>query len=225
MAFALDYLTAATRAVLDGPGALPDALNAHGRHVIVIGGGDTGTDCVGAALRQGCRSVHQLEIMPRPPLARTPQNPWPEYPRVLKVDYAQQEAIARFGSDPRQFLTQTREILRDGHGVCAVLTEGVRWVRGADGRLCPQVQPGTSKRWPADLVLIAMGFTGPEETLVQAYGLTQDALGSVLAEGFMTVRRGVFAAGDMRIGQSLVVRAIDEGQRAAKACHAYLTAL
>ena len=225
VAVALDYLTAATRAVLDGPGALPDALNARGRHVIVIGGGDTGTDCVGAALRQGCRSVHQLEIMPRPPLARTPQNPWPEYPRVLKVDYAQQEAIARFGSDPRQFLTQTREILRDGHGVCAVLTEGVRWVRGADGRLCPQVQPGTSKRWQADLVLIAMGFTGPEETLVQAYGLTQDARGSVLADGFMTVRRGVFAAGDMRIGQSLVVRAIDEGQRAAKACHAYLTAL
>lgn len=225
MAFALDYLTAATRAVLDGPETLPDALNAKGKHVIVIGGGDTGTDCVGTALRQGCRSVHQLEIMPNPPLTRSPQNPWPEFPRVLKVDYAQQEAIARFGSDPRQYLTQTREILRDEHGVCAVQTEEVRWDKGPDGRMTLQVQPGTSKRWPADLVLIAMGFTGPEETLIQAYGLTQEARGRVVADNFMTVRRGVFAAGDMHIGQSLVVRAINEGQHAASACHAYLSAL
>lgn len=225
VAFALEYLTAATRAVLDGSDGLPDGLDARGKHVIVIGGGDTGTDCVGTALRQGCRSVHQLEIMPRPPLARLPQNPWPEYPRVLKVDYAQQEAIARFGSDPRQYLTQTREILRDERGVSAVCTEEVRWVKGADGRMTAQAQTGTSKRWPADLVLIAMGFTGPEDTLLQAYGLTQDARGNVLTDNFMTVRRGVFAAGDMHIGQSLVVRAIDEGQRAARACHAYLMAL
>ena len=225
VAFALDYLTAATRAVLDGPETLPDALNAKGKHVIVIGGGDTGTACVGTALRQGCRSVHQLEIMPKPPLTRSPQNPWPEFPRVLKVDYAQQEAIARFGSDPRQYLTQTREILRDEHGVCAVQTEEVRWGKGPDGRMTLQVQPGTSKRWPADLVLIAMGFTGPEETLIQAYGLTQEARGRVVADNFMTVRRGVFAAGDMHIGQSLVVRAINEGQHAASACHAYLSAL
>ena len=225
VAFALEDLTAATRAVLDGSDGLPDGLDARGKHVIVIGGGDTGTDCVGTALRQGCRSVHQLEIMPRPPLARLPQNPWPEYPRVLKVDYAQQEAIARFGSDPRQYLTQTREILRDERGVSAVCTEEVRWVKGADGRMTAQAQTGTSKRWPADLVLIAMGFTGPEDTLLQAYGLTQDARGNVLTDNFMTVRRGVFAAGDMHIGQSLVVRAIDEGQRAARACHAYLMAL
>ena len=99
------------------------------------------------------------------------------------------------------------------------------WVKGADGRMMAQAQTGTSKRWPADLVLIAMGFTGPEDTLLQAYGLTQDARGNVLADNFMTVRRGVFAAGDMHIGQSLVVRAIDEGQRAARACHAYLMAL
>lgn len=144
---------------------------------------------------------------------------------MLKVDYAQQEAIARFGSDPRQYLTQTREILRDEHGVCAVQTEEVRWDKGPDGRMTLQAQPGTSKRWPADLVLIAMGFTGPEETLIQAYGLTQEARGRVVADNFMTVRRGVFAAGDMHIGQSLVVRAINEGQHAASACHAYLSAL
>ena len=127
--------------------------------------------------------------------------------------------------DPRQYLTQTREILRDEHGVCAVQTEEVRWDKGPDGRMTLQVQPGTSKRWPADLVLIAMGFTGPEETLIQAYGLTQEARGRVVADNFMTVRRGVFAAGDMHIGQSLVVRAINEGQHAASACHAYLSAL
>lgn len=149
--------------------------------------------------------------MPKPPLTRSPQNPWPEFPRVLKVDYAQQEAIARFGSDPRQYLTQTREILRDEHGVCAVQTEEVRWDKGPDGRMTLQVQPGTSKRWPADLVLIAMGFTGPEETLIQAYGLTQEARGRVVADNFMTVRRGVFAAADMHIGQSLVVRSHQRG--------------
>lgn len=223
--FALDYLTAATRAVLDGPESLPESLDARGKHVVVIGGGDTGTDCVGTALRQGCRSVRQLEIMPRPPLARSAQNPWPEFPRVLKVDYAQREAIARFGSDPRQYLTQTREILREGNGVCAVRTEEVSWDTGANGRMTARARPGTSQKWPADLVLIAMGFIGPEDTLIQAYGLTQNARGGVMTDDFMTVRRGVFAAGDMRIGQSLVVRAIDEGQRAAKACHAYLAAL
>lgn len=223
VAFALEYLTAATRHVLDETQPIPEELNAKDKHVIIIGGGDTGTDCVGTALRQGCRSVHQLEIMPRLPLERTPQNPWPEYPRVLKVDYAQQEAIARFGADPRQYQVQTSEILRDGKGdVCAVLTDAIEWIRDENGRMRPQVIAGSSKKWQADLVLIAMGFAGPEDTLIQAYGLTQDARTNVVTEQFKTERKAVFAAGDMHSGQSLVVRAINEGQQAAKACHEYL---
>lgn len=113
--------------------------------------------------------------------------------------------------------------MRDGEGrVCAVKTDNIQWVRGADGRMSPQVIPGATRTWPADLVLIAMGFTGPEDTLIQAYGLTQDARTNVVANGFHTERKGVFAAGDMHSGQSLVVRAINEGQQAALACHEYL---
>ena len=223
IAFALDYLTAATRHVLDGSDPIPDDLNAKDKHVVVIGGGDTGTDCVGTALRQGCKSVRQLEIMPEPPASRTVQNPWPEYPKVLKTDYAQQEAIARFGDDPRHYLVQTDAILRDGHGrVCAVATHSIQWDRDSDGRMSLRKVEGTSKKWPADLVLLAMGFTGPEDTLVQAYGLTQDARSNIMANGFKTARKDVFAAGDMRTGQSLVVRAINDGQLAAAACNEYL---
>ncbi|MDD3410858.1 MAG: glutamate synthase subunit beta [Eubacteriales bacterium] len=225
VAFAVDYLTASTRHVLDASAELPDELNAKDKHVLIIGGGDTGTDCVGTALRQGCKSVHQLEIMPRPSETRTAGNPWPEYPRVLKTDYAQQEAIARFGDDPRQYLTTAQEIVRDENGgVHAVLTDGVEWVKGENGRLSPSVLEGTRRTWPADLVLIAMGFVGPEEQLIDAFGLTRDARGNVQADDFRTVRKGVYAAGDMHIGQSLVVRAIDEGLRAALACHHDLTA-
>ncbi len=223
--FALDYLTAATRHVLNGEYTIPPELDAKDKHVIIIGGGDTGTDCVGTALRQGCKSVHQLEIMPCPPMERSEQNPWPEYPKVLKVDYAQREAIARFGADPRQYQVQTSELVRDAAGkVCAVLTDNVEWVKDENGRMRAQIIPGPAKKWQADLVLIAMGFTGPEDTLIKAYGLTQDARTNVVANDYQTERRGVFAAGDMHSGQSLVVRAINEGQRAAAACHDYLTA-
>lgn len=224
VAFALQYLTASTRHVLNSKTRLVDELNAKDKHVIVIGGGDTGTDCVGTALRQGCKSVHQLEIMPKPPMERTAQNPWPEYPRILKTDYAQQEAIARFGSDPRQYLVQTREIQRDEKGnVCAVITDNIEWIKGEDGRMSAKIVENSTRKWQADLVLIAMGFTGPEDTLIQAYGLTQDVRSNVAAEDYQTVCKGVFTAGDMHSGQSLVVRAINEGQQAAKACHAYLS--
>ncbi|MDD3336715.1 MAG: glutamate synthase subunit beta [Eubacteriales bacterium] len=223
VAYALSYLTASTRHVLDGKADLPEELNAKDKHVIIVGGGDTGTDCVGTALRQGCKSVHQLEIMPKPPVSRTAQNPWPEYPKILKIDYAQQEAIAKYGSDPRQYQLQTREIQRDEKGnVCAVITDRIQWIRGEDGRMSPKVLEGTTKKWQADLVLIAMGFTGPEDTLIQSYGLTQDGRSNVAAENYQTVCKGVFTAGDMHSGQSLVVRAINEGQQAAMACHEYL---
>lgn len=222
--YAVDYLTKNTKHVLDSNEPLPDEMNAKDKHVIIIGGGDTGTDCVGTALRQGCRSVHQFEIMPKPSEERTEQNPWPEYPRILKTDYAQEEAIAKYGDDPRQYLISAREIERDEKGnVRAVITDNIRWVKNAEGRMTPEVIEGTARKWPADMVLIAMGFTGPEETLVNAYALPRDARTNVVADHYKTERKGVFVAGDMHSGQSLVVRAMNEGQEAATACHAYLS--
>ena len=224
--YAVDYLTTATKHLLDAQRPVPPEMNAKDKHVIIIGGGDTGTDCVGTALRQGCRSVHQLEIMPRPSEERTEQNPWPEYPRTLKTDYAQQEAIAKYGDDPRQYLVNAREIQRDENGaIRAVITDSVRWIKDENGRMRFETIEGSSRTWLADMVLIAMGFTGPEETLVDAYGLPRDARSNVVANGYMTERKGVFVAGDMHSGQSLVVRAMNEGQEAAAACHAYLSNL
>ena len=224
--YAVDYLTTATKHLLDANEALPAEMNARDKHVVIIGGGDTGTDCVGTALRQGCRSVHQLEIMPRPAEERTEQNPWPEYPRILKTDYAQQESIAKYGDDPRQYLVNAREIERDESGaIRAVITDNVRWVKAANGRMTFEAIEGTARKWPADMVLIAMGFTGPEDTLVDAFGLPRDSRTNVVAENYQTERKSVFVAGDMHSGQSLVVRAMNEGQEAAAACNAYLKGL
>lgn len=224
VAFAVDYLTTATKHLLDEAFPVPPELDARGKHVLVIGGGDTGTDCVGTALRQGCVSVNQLEIMPRPSEERTEQNPWPEYPRTLKIDYAQAEAIAKYGRDPRNYLISARQIERDDSGaVCAVVTDEIRWVKDSRGRMSLETVEGTQKRWPAELVLIAMGFTGPEAALPEAFGVERDARTNVIADGYATTRKGVFVAGDMHSGQSLVVRAMNEGQEAAAACHRYLT--
>jgi len=224
--YAVDYLTVATKHLLDESISVPAEMNAKDKHVLIIGGGDTGTDCVGTALRQGCRSVHQLEIMPKPSEERTEQNPWPEYPRILKTDYAQQEAIAKYGSDPRNYLVNAREIQRDETGaIHEVVTDDVRWVKDASGRMNFETIAGTERRWPADLVLIAMGFTGPEDTLVETFGLPRDSRTNVIAENYRTERKGIFVAGDMHSGQSLVVRAMNEGQEAAAACHAYLSNL
>ena len=222
--YAVDYLTTATRHLLDKAYPVPEELNAKGKHVLIIGGGDTGTDCVGTALRQGCSSVHQLEIMPKPSEERTEQNPWPEYPRVLKTDYAQQEAIAKFGGDPRNYLVNAREIVRNESGaIREVITDDVRWVKDANGRMTFEAVPGSERHWQADMVLIAMGFTGPEDTLVDALGLQRDGRTNVVAQDYHTTRKGVFVAGDMHSGQSLVVRAMNEGQEAAAACHAYMS--
>ena len=221
--FAVDYLTMATKHLLDSKHAVPAEMDAKGKHVIVIGGGDTGTDCVGTALRQGCLRVTQLEIMPRPSEDRTEQNPWPEYPRTMKTDYGQIEAIAKFGEDPRQYLVSTREIERDTQGnLRAIVTDKIQWSKGEDGRMRMETLAGSERKWEADMVLIAMGFLGPEDTLAEALNLTRDARTNVMAEAYQTNQKGVFVAGDMHSGQSLVVRAINEGQEAAAACHAYL---
>ena len=221
--FAVDYLTAATKKLLDASMELPDAMNAKNKDVIIIGGGDTGTDCVGTALRQGCRSVAQFEIMPEPSKERAENNPWPEYPRVLKIDYAQEEAIAKYGKDPRNYLLNAREIVRKADGaIDHIVTDQIEWVKDANGRMSIKTVEGTEKAWKADMIVIAMGFLGPEDTLAQAMGLNRDPRSNVAAASYQTSKPGVFVAGDMHSGQSLVVRAINEGQLAAAACSAYL---
>ncbi len=222
--FAMDYLTANTRRLLDGRanGAFIDAA---GKDVVVVGGGDTGTDCCGTALRQGCRSLVQLEILPRPPLERAPDNPWPEWPKIYRVDYGQEEAAAVFGGDPRVYLTTVKKFLGDARGhVAGVRTVQVTWEKDAQGRYLPREVPGTEKERPAQLVLLAMGFLGPEPTLLDQLGLERDARSNIKAEHgrFHTNLPGVFAAGDCRRGQSLVVWAIHEGRGAARECDRYL---
>jgi len=221
--FAMDYLTASTSALLDGgPDSSP--IHARGKDVVVIGGGDTGTDCVGTAIRQGCRSLVQVEIMPRPPLERAADNPWPEWPKVYKLDYGQEEAAAKFGDDPRVYLTTVKEFVGDSQGrLEALVTVEVKWVHNT-GRFVPVDVPGTMQKRPAQLALLAMGFLGPEQTLVKDLDLELDARGNVRAEygQYATSIKGVFSAGDCRRGQSLVVWAINEGRGAARECDRYL---
>ncbi|RME83320.1 MAG: glutamate synthase subunit beta [Caldilineae bacterium] len=224
--FAVEFLTANTRRLLDGEARRPDFISAKGLDVIVIGGGDTGTDCVGTALRHGCKSLVQFEILPEPPRERPPDNPWPEWPRVLRVDYGQEEAIARDGADPRIYCIMTQKFVGDEQGrVKEVHTVQVEWVTGSNGsRPHPRPIPGTERVWPAQLVLLAMGFLGPEQTLIEQLGLEQDRRSNVKAAygRFATSVEGVFAAGDMRRGQSLVVWAIAEGRGAAREVDRYL---
>ncbi len=222
--FAMDYLTASTKALQDGgPDASP--IHARGQDVVVIGGGDTGTDCVGTAIRQGCRSLLQIEIMPRPPLERAADNPWPEWPKVYKLDYGQEEAAAKFGDDPRVYLTTVKKFVGDAKGALeAIVTVEVKWSRNERGQFVPVEVAGTEKVRPAQLVLLAMGFLGPEQVLLKDLGVESDARGNVKAEygRYATSLKGVFAAGDCRRGQSLVVWAINEGRGAARECDRYL---
>ncbi len=221
--FAMEYLTASTRALLDG-GPERSPIHAAGRNVVVIGGGDTGTDCVATAMRQGCSSLKQIEIMPRPPMERAADNPWPEWPRVYRLDYAQEEAAAKFGADPRGYLTTVKRLNGDAQGnVRSVTTVQIGWQLD-NGRLAPLEVPGSEQELPAELVLLALGFTGPEQPLLAELGLRTDARSNVEAEHgvFATNVTGVFAAGDCRRGQSLVVWAINEGRGAARECDRYL---
>lgn len=222
--FAMEFLTANTRSLLEGHknGSFIDAT---GRDVIVIGGGDTGTDCVGTAMRHGCRSLVQLEILPKPPMERAKDNPWPEWPKVYRMDYGQEEAAAKFGADPRVYLTTATKFESDAHGhVQAVHTVQVQWERNDKGQFIPMHVPGTEKVLPAQLVLLAMGFLGPEQPLLDALNLERDPRSNVKAEfeKYSTNLKGVFAAGDCRRGQSLVVWAFNEGRGAARECDRYL---
>lgn len=223
---AMEFLTANTRHQLDRrfDGTNP-TLNATNKDVVVIGGGDTGTDCVGTSLRHGCRSVIQLEIMPQPPMKRAPDNPWPEWPKVYKMDYGQEEAEAVQGRDPRHYLVQTKRFLKDKAGKLSGLEiVEIEWARDDQGRFIPKDVEGTQRVIPCQLALLAMGFTGPEQQVVERFGLETDARSNIRAEhgSFTTNLPGIFAAGDVRRGQSLVVWAINEGRGAARECDRYL---
>jgi glutamate synthase (NADPH) small chain len=220
--FAMDFLTANTKSILDGK-KNGSFISAAGKDVIVIGGGDTGTDCVGTSMRHGCKSLVQLEILPKPPMERAANNPWPEWPKVYLMDYGQVEAAAKFGADPRVYLTTATKFEGSGQ-VKAVHTVQVKWEKNDKGQFIPKNVSGTEKVLPAQLVLLAMGFLGPEQPLLDALKLERDPRTNVKAEfeRYSTNLKGVFACGDCRRGQSLVVWAFNEGRGAARECDKYL---
>ena len=220
--FAMEFLHSNTKALLDGK---PAPINAAGKDVVVIGGGDTGTDCVGTSMRHGCKSLVQVEILPKPPLDRARDNPWPEWPKTYKLDYGQEEAKAKFGEDPRIYLTTATKFEDDGKGnVKAVHLVNIEWTKNDKGQFVPKNIPGTERVVPAQVVLLAMGFLGPEQPLLEALGVERDPRSNVKAEHgkFQTSLPNVFAAGDCRRGQSLVVWAFNEGRGAARECDRYL---
>ncbi|WP_099156867.1 glutamate synthase small subunit [Virgibacillus ndiopensis] len=219
--FAMDYLTASTKHLLNGEN---DFINAKGKDVIVIGGGDTGADCIATALRQECNSVVQFGKHPKLPLARTTGNMWPEYPNVFTVEYAHKEATAKLGEDPRNYSIQTKHFVSDEDGdLKEVHTVKMEKFRDENGRFVFNEIPGTEKVWPAQLVFIAIGFEGPEQSLLQQFGVkaTNNKVEAKYGD-FSTNVENIFAAGDARRGQSLIVWAINEGREVARKVDQYL---
>jgi len=223
--FAMEFLHKNTKSLLDSNLQDGQFVPAKDQHVVVIGGGDTGTDCVGTSLRHGCRSLLQLEILPKPPPVRAADNPWPQWPKVYKLDYGQEEAAAKFGADPRDYCVTTKRFVGDENGrVKAIETVRIEWVR-ENGRFVMKEVPGSEQTWPATLVLLALGFLGPERGgMLDQLGVALDERGNVATDPGtgMTSVQGVFAAGDMRRGQSLVVWAIAEGRQAAARADRFL---
>ena len=208
---AMEFLTANTRSLLDSNLEDGNYISARDKAVIVIGGGDTGTDCIGTSLRHGCRSLVNFELLPKPPPERAPDNPWPLWPRIYRVDYGHAEAAERFGDDPRVYSIMSREFLKDEEGnltgiVTVNVDEQIREI------------PGSEKTWKADLILLSMGFLQPEHYINEALGMEVDDRGNFKAnnEDFRTSVPKVYAAADCRRGQDLVVRAINEGREAAR---------
>ena len=218
--FAVDFLKATTKSLLDSDLKDGNYISAKGKKVVIIGGGDTGNDCVGTSIRHGCASVTQLEMMPKAPETRAENNPWPEWPKVCKTDYGQEEAIAVFGHDPRIYQTTVKEFLKDKNGnlngLVTVQLESKKDEK--TGRMVMAEIPGSEKKLDADLVLIAAGFLGTEKYVADAFGVELNARTNVAtAEGeYATNVKNVFAAGDVHRGQSLVVWAIREGREVAK---------
>ncbi len=223
--FAVDFLKANTKSLLDSKHADNNYISAEGKNIIVIGGGDTGTDCVGTSLRHGCKSLVQFEIMGEPSKERAANNPWPEWPKILKVDYGQEEFIDLYGRDPREYLTTVTAIHADKDGnLESVDTVKVEWKKDENGRFGPVPVKGSEKTYQAELVLLAMGFTGSQSYIKEAFGVESDARTNIKAsnEDFETNIPKVFATGDARRGQSLVVTAISEGIQAGIAVNEFL---
>ncbi len=224
--YAVDFLSSVTKSLLNS--SLRDGafFNPKGKHVVVVGGGDTGNDCTGTCIRLGCASVVQIEMMPCPPESRAPDNPWPQWPKTLKTDYGQEEAIAFFGADPRVYETTVKAVLAENGKIRAVRTVGVEF-KNEGGKRVMAEKPGTEREIPADLVLIAAGFTGCEPYTAVSFGAELTPRGTVSADNvsYRTEAAGgkVFAAGDMRRGQSLVVWAIAEGRECAREIDRFLT--
>lgn len=227
--FAVDFLKEVSKKLMDEDYDTDKLIsckkmswgNLNGRHVVVIGGGDTGNDCVGTVIRLGAASVTQLEMMPKPPVDRLPSNPWPEWPKILKTDYGQEEAIALFGHDPRVYCTTVTEFIKDKSGkLSGVRTTELKSVKDeATGRISMVPVKGTEKTLKADMVLIAAGFLGSQEYICDDFGVERNARTNVATdEGkYATSKDRVFTCGDMHRGQSLVVWAIAEGREAARA--------
>ncbi|MFW6197852.1 MAG: glutamate synthase small subunit, partial [Myxococcota bacterium] len=223
--FAMDFLSANTKSLLDSNLEDGKYISAEGKRVIVIGGGDTGTDCIGTSVRHGCTSLVNFELLPQPPADRAPDNPWPEWPKIFRVDYGHAEVSAKFGKDPREFCVLSKRFVDDGHGnVAGIETVRVEWSKDENGRFQMMEVPGTEETFEADLVLLAMGFLGPEDTLAEKLGLERDPRSNFKAElgKYATTAPKVFASGDARRGQSLIVWAIAEGRAAARAIDEYL---
>ena len=224
--FAVDFLKSTTKSLLNSNLEDGNYISAKDKHVNVIGGGDTGNDCVGTAIRHGCASVTQLEMMPKLPEKRTENNSWPEWPRILKTDYGQEEAIAVFGHDPRIYQTTVKEFVKDESGklVKAILISLKAEKNPETGRMSMVPVEGSEKEVPADLVLIAAGFLGAQAYVADAFGVELNVRTNVATEAgkYATNVEKVFTAGDMHRGQSLVVWAIHEGRDVAKEVDKYL---
>jgi NAD(P)H-dependent glutamate synthase small subunit len=222
--FAMEFLTANTASLLDSKHADGKFISAKGKRVVVIGGGDTGCDCIGTSLRHGCSQLVNFELLDKPPESRADDNPWPQWPRVFRSDYGHEEAELKFGKDAREYCILSKEFVDDGKGnVTGIKTVRVRWVK-KDGKMTMEEVAGSEEIIGADLILLAMGFLGPEHYVSEMLGIEVDPRSNYKAEHgkFSTSIPGVFAAGDCRRGQSLVVWAINEGRGAARSIDLYL---
>ncbi|WP_100013080.1 glutamate synthase subunit beta [Lentibacillus sediminis] len=222
---AMDFLHANTKSLLDSEHADGNYISAEDKNVIVIGGGDTGTDCLATAVRHNCKSLTQFDIYEKKNLLRDEEaNPWPQYPTIHRVEYGHTEAASVLGEDPRAYAVSTTKFVGDENGhIKEVHTINVK-TRYEKGKKIREEIPGTEKVWPADLVLLAIGFTGPEQSLIEQLNVETTAKSTVDAVygDYQTNVEGVFAAGDIRRGQSLIVWAINEGREAARECDRYL---
>ncbi|KAH7855225.1 hypothetical protein Vadar_022576 [Vaccinium darrowii] len=224
--FAMDFLHTNTKSLLDSNLEDGNFISAKDKKVVVIGGGDTGTDCIGTSIRHGCSSIINLELLPMPPRTRAPDNPWPQLPHIFRMDYGHQEAASKFGKDPRSYEVLTKRFVGDENGAVKGLEiVCIQWETDASGKFQFKEVEGSEEIIEADLVLLAIGFLGPESTLADKLGLERDICSNFKAEygHFSTSLDGVFAAGDCRRGQSLVVWAIAEGRQAASQVDKFLT--